>query len=81
MVPLLVARLNAREPETGRLHALWALDAIGGDEARRAIGSMLADPSARLRLQAGAMGRDPRRKGRSEGPGAAAGRSGRGGPA
>jgi len=52
VVPLLVARLNAREPETGRLHALWALDAIGGDEARAAIGSILADPSARLRLQA-----------------------------
>ena len=52
MVPLLVARLNAHEPETGRLHALWALDAIGGDEARRAIGSTLADPSARVRLQA-----------------------------
>jgi len=52
LVPQLVARLNAGEPETGRLHALWALDVIGGDLARRAIGSMLADPSARLRLQA-----------------------------
>ena len=52
MVPRLVARLKCPEPETGRLHALWALDAIGGDEARRAIGSTLTDPSARLRLQA-----------------------------
>jgi putative heme-binding domain-containing protein len=52
VAPLLVARLNAREPETGRLHALWTLDAIGGDAARAAIGSTLADPSPRLRLQA-----------------------------
>jgi putative heme-binding domain-containing protein len=51
-VPPLVARLSAREPETGRLHALWALDAIGGDEARKAISSTLSDPAARLRLQA-----------------------------
>ena len=52
VVPLLVERLKAPEPETGRLHALWALDAIGGADARRAIGSMLADPSPRVRLQA-----------------------------
>ena len=51
-VPDLVARLKAGGPETGRLHALWALDAIGGPEARRAIGAALADPSARVRLQA-----------------------------
>ena len=31
--PLLVERLKAAEPETGRLHALWALDAIGGGDA------------------------------------------------
>jgi putative heme-binding domain-containing protein len=52
VVPLLVARLKTTEPETGRLHALWALDAIGGGEARAAIDSVLADASARVRLQA-----------------------------
>jgi putative membrane-bound dehydrogenase-like protein len=52
VIPLLVERLNKREPETGRLHALWALDAIGGSDARRAIGSTLADRSAKVRLQA-----------------------------
>jgi HEAT repeat protein/glucose/arabinose dehydrogenase len=48
----LVARLNSSESETGRIHALWALDAIGGDKARAAIRSVLSDPSARVRLQA-----------------------------
>jgi putative heme-binding domain-containing protein len=52
VVPPLVTRLNVREPETGRLHALWALDAIGGDEARRAIGLMLLDAAPRVRVQA-----------------------------
>jgi putative heme-binding domain-containing protein len=52
VVPLLVERLKAPEPETGRLHALWALDSIGGADARRAIGSVLADPLPRARLQA-----------------------------
>ena len=52
VVPLLVERLNRAEPETGRLHALWALDAIGGPEARKAIAAVLRDPSSRLRLQA-----------------------------
>jgi putative heme-binding domain-containing protein len=52
VVPLLIKRMSEREPETGRLHALWALDAIGGEGPRRAIGAMLADPSSRLRLQA-----------------------------
>jgi putative heme-binding domain-containing protein len=51
-VPLLVARLQTQEPETGRLHALWALDAIGREAARHEIGALLADPSARVRLQA-----------------------------
>ncbi len=51
-VPRLVERLKRSEPETGRLHALWALDAIGGGDARRAIGATMTDPSARLRLQA-----------------------------
>ena len=51
-LPLLVERLKSGGAEAGRLHALWALDAIGGDDARRAIGEVLADPSARVRLQA-----------------------------
>ncbi len=52
IVRLLVDRLSAAEPETGRLHALWALDAIGGIAARKAIGGVLQDPSAHVRLQA-----------------------------
>ena len=52
VIPPLVERLKTAEPEAGRLHALWALDAIGGNDAARAIGSMLADRSARVRLQA-----------------------------
>ncbi|MGO9466836.1 MAG: HEAT repeat domain-containing protein [Isosphaeraceae bacterium] len=52
VVPLLVERLKQRKPAFGRLHALWALDEIGGDLARGAIGSMLADPVAQVRLQA-----------------------------
>ncbi|HEX3450356.1 MAG TPA: HEAT repeat domain-containing protein, partial [Isosphaeraceae bacterium] len=51
-VPLLVERLKAGGAETGRMHAVWALDAIGGDDARRAIGEVFADPSPRVRLQA-----------------------------
>ena len=53
-VRLLTERLNAVEPETGRLHALWALDAIGAPESRVAIGvsSVVHDQSARVRLQA-----------------------------
>jgi putative heme-binding domain-containing protein len=51
-VPLLIERLKRREPETGRLHALWALDAIGGTEARRAIASVLVDAAAPVRIQA-----------------------------
>ena len=77
----LVERLKAREPETGRLHALWALDAIGGDDARRAIGSVLADPSPRVRLQAGAVGRHSRRPGCSCRSSPAPDRSRCGGPA
>ena len=36
-VPHLVRRLRTEQPETGRLHALWALDAIGTTAARQAI--------------------------------------------
>ncbi len=52
VIPALIERLTRAEPETGRLHALWALDAIGGPEARSAIAAALRDTSARLRLQA-----------------------------
>ncbi|MBV8557877.1 MAG: HEAT repeat domain-containing protein, partial [Planctomycetaceae bacterium] len=48
----LVDRLTRPEPPTGRLHALWALDAIGTPEARRAIREALADHDAEVRLQA-----------------------------
>jgi putative membrane-bound dehydrogenase-like protein len=51
-VPLLVERLKKPEPITGRLHALWALDAIGGEAAREEISSMLNDRVAQVRLQA-----------------------------
>src|SRR5208337_1737730 len=49
---LLIERLHADQPETGRSHALWALDAIGGTEARQAIRKALADSSGPVRLQA-----------------------------
>ncbi|WP_406700748.1 HEAT repeat domain-containing protein [Singulisphaera sp. Ch08] len=48
----LTARLKKSEPELGRLHALWALDAIDTTEAREAIGSVLADDQVEVRLQA-----------------------------
>ena len=50
--PALIARLRTAEPETGRLHALWALDGIGSVEARQVIREALRDPSVQLRLQA-----------------------------
>ncbi len=52
MVPRLADRLKAGGPEAGRLHALWALDAIGSPEARQAIVAVLSDSSAQVRLQA-----------------------------
>ena len=51
-VPDLVAKRKADGHEPGRMHALWALDAIGGVEARRAIVAAIDDDSARIRLQA-----------------------------
>ncbi len=48
----LIDRLHASQPETGRLHALWTIDAIGGTEARQAIRGALSDASPSLRLQA-----------------------------
>ena len=50
--PSLVARLKAGGAETGRMHAIWALDAMGTSEARRAIAAALTDASSRVRLQA-----------------------------
>ncbi len=52
VVPGLVERLTSPVPGSGRLHALWALDAIGGVEARRAIAGVLLDRSPQVRLQA-----------------------------
>ncbi len=51
-VPMLVDRLKSGGSEAGRLHAIWALDAIGGAEARHAIDAVLSDSAAQLRLQA-----------------------------
>jgi putative heme-binding domain-containing protein len=51
-VPLLVTRLKGAEPELGRVHALWALDAIGGRAAREAVVAAVDDLSPRVRLQA-----------------------------
>ncbi|HMB05951.1 MAG TPA: HEAT repeat domain-containing protein, partial [Isosphaeraceae bacterium] len=48
----LVARLRDEEGMLARLHALWALDAIGTTEARRAIREVLNDREAEVRLQA-----------------------------
>ncbi len=52
VVAPLVDRLKKEEPPTGRLHALWALDAIGRPQARQAIREALADRDAEVRLQA-----------------------------
>ncbi len=38
--------------ETGRIHALWALDAARSPEARQAIRSAMVDPAASIRVQA-----------------------------
>ncbi|AMV38941.1 HEAT repeat domain-containing protein [Planctomyces sp. SH-PL62] len=51
-IPAVVGRLGRDAPAVGRLHAIWALDAIGGDEARGAIRSLLSDESPQVRLQA-----------------------------
>jgi len=48
----LAARLGRRDGSTGRVHALWALDAIGTPEARRAIRPAMADADPSVRLQA-----------------------------
>jgi len=48
----LLERLQSPAPGPGRIHGLWALDAIGSPEARKAIRSSLRDPTAEVRLQA-----------------------------
>ena len=50
-IPGLTRRLKTPEPETGRLHALWALDAIGttmaqGGDSRSPFRSLAADPAS-----------------------------------
>ncbi|MGC8638340.1 MAG: HEAT repeat domain-containing protein [Isosphaeraceae bacterium] len=52
VMPELIRRLRTVQPEIGRLHALWALDAIGTNEACQAIREALQDSSPHLRLQA-----------------------------
>jgi HEAT repeat protein len=49
---LLMKRLHIKNSETGRLHALWALDSIDSVLGRQAIREALHDPSASVRLQA-----------------------------
>ncbi len=49
---ILVERLRRRDPGPGRLHALWALDAIDTTSARAAVRAALDDPDVDLRTQA-----------------------------
>lgn len=51
-VDRLSARLREAEPATGRLHILWALDAINTPEARLAVRDVLNDADGEVRLQA-----------------------------
>ncbi len=51
-VPDLVQRLQSGGSDLGRTHAIWALDAIGGIEARKAIVAAIDDRSVGVRLQA-----------------------------
>ncbi len=48
----LTARFHQPEPTSGRLHALWALDAINTPEARTELRGALSDASAQVRVQA-----------------------------
>jgi putative membrane-bound dehydrogenase-like protein len=67
VVGRLVERLRQPEPEAGRWHALWALDAINTPEARRTVRDAIPDGSPEVRLQAirsAGIGRD-REAGRS----------------
>ena len=49
---LLMQALKTPGRRAGRVHALWALDAIGSAAARRAIRESLADADSDLRMQA-----------------------------
>lgn len=51
-VGMLADRLKRPTPVAGRIHALWALDAMGTPEARAAIREVLSDSEAEVRLQA-----------------------------
>ena len=51
-LPALSKRLAETSPETGRIHAIWTLDAINTPEARKAIRGALIDSSPVIRLQA-----------------------------
>ena len=51
-IALLSDRLTKAAPDAGRIHSLWALDAINTPEARKAIRDALADSSTELRIQA-----------------------------
>jgi putative heme-binding domain-containing protein len=51
-VPLLIARLAAATPLEGRVHAIWALDAVGTAESRAAIRSTFSDRAPEVRIQA-----------------------------
>jgi putative heme-binding domain-containing protein len=48
----LITRLKTREPVTGRLHAIWALDALDEPAGRAAIRDAMADTEASVRCQA-----------------------------
>ncbi len=48
----LIGRLKTQAPLRGRLHALWALDAINTPEARQAIRESLTDDQVEVRIQA-----------------------------
>jgi len=51
-LPHLTRRLVEPRNATGRIHALWALDAIGSPASRRAIREAIADKDPDVRLQA-----------------------------
>ncbi len=51
-LPLLIERLRKPQPVWGRLHAIWALDALDEPEGRAAIREALADPERTIRRQA-----------------------------
>ena len=52
IAPLQAKLDNAKESANGRIHALWALDAIPGAKPREVILGRVADPDFDVRLQA-----------------------------